>query len=129
MKYTNLTALWWRTWIDANDPHFDNSWPVAITVYDELTFTYNLTIDPTAGTATLTESHVIGRMRELLLGWFLFYGYISTALEPTGWDSRQATTRYMISFRGNDIKMSIVEFQSSVMADRETYSEPRLDKA
>src|SRR4030043_288245 len=56
MKYTNLTALWWRTWIDPNNPRFQNSWPLALTIYDELTFTYKLTIDPEAGTATLQEN-------------------------------------------------------------------------
>ena len=123
MKYTNLTALWWRTWIDANNPHFDNSWPVAITVYDELTFTYNLTIDPTAGTATLTENHVIGRMRDLLLGWlpFLWLHFNSTG---TYWLGIKTSNDTIYDFlQKNDIKMSIVEFQSSVMADRETYSE------
>ncbi len=123
MKYTNLTALWWRTWIDANNPHFDNSWPVAITVYDELTFTYNLTIDPTAGTATLTENHVIGRMRDLLLGWlpFLWLHFNSTG---TYWLGIKTSNDTIYDFlQENDIKMSIVEFQSSVMADRETYSE------
>jgi hypothetical protein len=123
MKYTNLTALWWRTWIDANDPHFDNSWPVAITVYDELTFTYNLTIDPTAGTATLTENHVIGRMRDLLLGWlpFLWQHFNSTG---TYWLGIKTSNDTIYDFlQENGIKMSIAEFQSSVVADRETYSE------
>ena len=79
MKYTNLTALWWRTWIDPNNPRFDNSLPLALTVYDELTFTYKLTIDPEAGTATLQENHVIGRMRHLLVGLVpLFWTYYNS---------------------------------------------------
>src|SRR3990170_1317896 len=68
MKYTNLTAIWWRTWIDPLNPHFDNSLPLAVTTYDELTFTYTLTINPTTGTATLQENHIIGRMRDLIVG-------------------------------------------------------------
>jgi hypothetical protein len=122
MKYTNLTALWWRTWVDPVNPHFDNSWPVAITTYDELTFTYNLTIDPTAHTATLTENHVIGRMRDLLLGAIplLWVHYNSTG---TYWLGAKTSNNTIYDFlQNNQIKMSVVNFQSSILADRETYS-------
>jgi hypothetical protein len=122
MRYTNLTALWWRTWVDPVNPHFDNSWPVAITVYDELTFTYNLTIDPTAHTATLTENHVIGRMRDLLFGWIplLWVHYNSTG---TYWLGSKIGNDTIYDFvQDNEIKMSIVNFQTSILADRETYS-------
>ena len=122
MKYTNLTALWWRTWIDPVNPHFDNSWPVAVTVYDELTFTYSLTIDPTAHTATLTENHIIGRMRDLLLGGIplLWVHYNSTG---TYWLGAKRGNDTIYDFvENNQIKMSVVNFQSSILADRETYS-------
>jgi hypothetical protein len=123
MKYTNLTALWWRTWIDPNNPRFDNSLPLALTVYDELTFTYKLTIDPEAGTATLQENHVIGRMRHLIVG-----------LLPLLWTYYNSTGTYRILgktsndtihdfIQDNNLKMSIINFQTSVMADHETYSE------
>jgi len=123
MKYTNLTALWWRTWIDPFNPHFDNGWPIAITVYDELTFTYNLTIDPAAHTATLTENHVIGRMRDLLLGVIplLWIHYNSTG---TYWLGAKISSDTIYDFiQDNQIKMSIVNFQMSVLVDRDTYSE------
>jgi hypothetical protein len=122
MKYTNLTALWWRTWIDPVNPHFEGSWPVAITVYDELTFTYTLTINPTAHTATLTENHIIGRMRDLLYGAipFLWVHYNSTGTYWLGHKISNATVYDFIN--DNQIKMSIVNFQTSVLADRETYS-------
>jgi hypothetical protein len=121
MKYTNLTALWWRTWVDPINPHFENSWPVAITTYDELTFTYTLTIDPTAHTATLTENHVIGRMRHLLLFAGLFWiNYNSTG---TYWLGAKISNDTIYDFiYKNQIKMSIVNFQTSIMADHETYS-------
>jgi hypothetical protein len=122
MKYTNLTALWWRTWIDPDDPHFDNSWPVAVTVYDELTFTYNLTINPTAHTATLTENHIIGRMRDLLLRVvpLVWVHYNSTG---TYWLGRTISNDTIYDFiQNNQIKMSIVDFQTSILADHETYS-------
>jgi hypothetical protein len=123
MKYTNLTALWWRTWIDPNNPRFDNSLPLALTVYDELTFTYKLTIDPEAGTATLQENHVIGRMRHLIVGLLplLWTYYNSTGTyRLLGKTSNDTIYDYI---QNNNLKMSIINFQTSVMADHETYSE------
>jgi hypothetical protein len=122
MKYTNLTALWWRTWIDSVNPHFEGSWPIALTVYDELAFTYTLTIDPTAHTATLTENHTIGRMRELLIGVlpFLWVRYNSTG---TYWLGTKISNDTIYDFIDNNhIKMSVINFQTSILADHETYS-------
>ena len=124
MKYTNLTALWWRTWIDPNNPRFENSWPVALTVYDELTFTYKLTIDPAAGIATLQENHIIGRMRHLFVGVIpaLWVYYNSTG--TYGMLGRKLSNETIYDFiQNNDLKMSIINFQTSVMADHETYSQ------
>jgi hypothetical protein len=124
MKYTNLTALWWRTWIDPNKPGFNNSWPVGLTVYDELTFTYKLTIDPAAGTATLQENHVIGRMRHLFVGIIpaLWVYYNSTG--TYGMLGKQLSNDTIYDYiEDNGLKMSIINFQTSVMADHETYSE------
>ena len=124
MKYTNLTALWWRTYVNPNNPRFENSWPLALTVYDELTFTYTLTIDPDKGNATLQENHVIGRMRHLFAG-----------LIPIAWTYYNSTGNYGMLGRklsnetiydyiqNNGLKMSIINFQTSVMADHETYSQ------
>jgi hypothetical protein len=124
MKYANLTALWWETWIEPNNPRFRNSWPVGLTVYDELTFTYTLTIDPATGTATLQENHVIGRMRHLFVG-----------IIPALWVHCNSTGTYDMLGRklsndtihdfiqDNDLKMSIINFQTSVMADHESYSQ------
>ncbi len=124
MKYTNLTALWWRTYVNPNNPRFDNSWPLALTVYDELTFTYTLTIDPDKGNATLQENHIIGRMRHLFAG-----------LIPIAWTYYNSTGNYGMLGRklnnetiydyiqNNGLKMSIINFQTSVMADHETYSQ------
>jgi len=123
MRYTNLTALWWRTYIDSNNPHFDSTWPVAVTVYDELTFTYTLVIDPSSNTATLTENHVIGRMRELLFHWLPFmWGYYNS----TGtylWGTKISNDTIYDFIQNNGIKMSIIDFQTSIMADQETYSQ------
>jgi hypothetical protein len=124
MKYTNLTALWWRTWIDPLNPRFENSWPIAITTYDELTFTYKLTINPAAGTATLQENHVIGRMRDLIVGLFpLFWVYYNSTgtYGPLGRKLGDETIYNFIE--NNNLKMSIINFQTSIMADHETYSQ------
>ena len=124
MKYTNLTTLWWRTWIDPNNPRFQNSWPVGLTIYDELTFTYKLTIDPDAGTATLQENHVIGRMRHLFVGVIpaLWVYYNSTG--AYGMLGNKISNETIHDFiQNNGLKMSIINFQTSVMADHETYSQ------
>lgn len=124
MKYTNLTALWWRTWIDAGNPRYQNSWPLGLTVYDELTFTYKLTIDPDHGTATLQENHVIGRMRHLFVGIIpaLWVYYNSTgSYGMLGGKIGDETIHDYI--QNNGLEMSIINFQTSVMADHETYSE------
>jgi hypothetical protein len=125
MKYTNLTALWWRTWIDPNNPRFQNSWPVALTVYDELTFTYKLTIDPDAGTATLQENHVIGRMRHLFAGavFPLWTYYNSTGHYGLFGRVKLGDDTIHDFIHDNNLKMSIINFQTSVMADHETYSQ------
>jgi hypothetical protein len=123
MKYTNLTALWWRTWIDPNNPRFENSLPLALTVYDELTFTYTLTIDAAAGTATLQENHVIGRMNHLIIGLVpLFWTYYNSTgtYNILGKTSNDTIYDYI---QNNNLKMSVINFQTSVMADHETYSQ------
>jgi len=124
MKYTNLTALWWRTWIDPHNPRFQNSWPVGLTVYDELTFTYKLTINPDAGTATLQENHIIGRMRHLFVGVIptLWVYYNSTG--TYGMLGKKLSNDTIHDFiQDNGLKMSIINFQTSIMADHETYSQ------
>jgi hypothetical protein len=125
MRYTNLTAIWWRTYISPTN-HTYHSKPMALTTYDELTFTYNLTISPETNTATLTENHVIGRIRDLwhFWGWFLVWPlynhYNSTGCYRYG---RKISNETVYDFlQRNQIKMSIVNFQTSVMLDRNTHS-------
>jgi hypothetical protein len=128
MKYTNLTALWWPTLITPNNPHVTSLWPIALTLYDELTFTYSLTIDPSTGTATLTENHVIGRMRELIFGILPILWVRYNATGAYGMDGQPLPPPFNPNYtihdfaRDNHIKMSIVNFQSSVLLDHETYS-------
>lgn len=123
MKYKDLAAVWWGTFISPTN-HTYNSWPVALTTYDELTFTYNLTISPETNTATLTESHIIGRMTNLWrFGWFIIpycFHYNSTGCyQGNSWSSNETVYDYI---QNNEIKMSIVNFQTTIMADHDTHS-------
>lgn len=117
MSYTNLTALWYRTWVSPNNETY-NSIPLAITTYDELTFTYNLNINPTTNTVTLQENHVIGRMRDLIVngvhynstGEYGLFGFVKLS-DQTIYDW----------IGNNNFKMSIINYQTSVVADRTTH--------
>ena len=122
MKYTNLTALWWRTYISP-DNHTYNSRPFALTTYDELTFNYTLTIDPSTHKATLSENYVIGKMRDLWIfwGWFilpLYNHYNATGCYRYNHKISNETIYQFIE--RNQIKMSIIEFQNSILLDHKT---------
>ncbi len=125
MKYTNLTALWITTYIsDENKTETSRPWGLA--TYDELTFSYTLSIDPDTHQATITQDHVIGRIRDLwtFWGWFLIWPlynhYNSTGCYRYGTKlSNETVYDYL---HKHDVKMSIVNFQTSIMLDRDTYS-------
>ncbi|MBS7632753.1 hypothetical protein KEJ15_03910 [Candidatus Bathyarchaeota archaeon] len=124
MRYTNLTSIWWRTYITPTNPHFENSFPMAIATYDELNFTYKLTISPETHTATLSQNYVIGRVRDLWhFGWFIIpwcFHYNSTGCyQGNEWKSNITVHDFL---KIHEIKMSIVNFQTSVMLQRETSS-------
>lgn len=74
MKYTNLTALWITTYINEEN-HTETNRPWGLATYDELTFNYTLSINPDTHQATISQDHVIGRMRDLwtFWGWFLIW--------------------------------------------------------
>ncbi len=123
MKYTNLTAIWWKTDISPENHTYDNSRPVALATYDELTFTYNLTISPETHKATLTENHIIGRIRDIFhfwVAWPFYNHYNSTGCYRYGEKISNETVYEFV--QKNQIKMSIVNFQTSVMLDHNTYS-------
>jgi hypothetical protein len=125
MKYTNLTALWITTYVtEENETQTSRPWGLA--TYDELTFNYTLSIDPETHTATISQDYVIGRMRDLwtFWGWFfiwpLYNHYNSTGCyRYCRKVSNETVHEYL---QKNKVKMSIVEFQTSVMLDRDTYS-------
>jgi len=127
MRYTNLTAVWWRMWIDPANPDFE-ALPIAITTYDELTFTYELNLNPTNHEATLTANYTIGRMVNLWLIHWLFLlpvvvHYNSTGTyTANGKNKLSDETIYQFLYKQH-IKMSIVLFQNSlVLGDIKTQS-------
>jgi hypothetical protein len=125
MRYTNLTAIWWQISIDPAHPHHDPR-PIAITRYEELTFTYHLTIDPETGTATVNTEYVIGRATDLwLLFWLVilpipFHYNATGCYRMNGAKISDETIHAFLHTQG--IQMSVVHFQSSVVLDRTTYS-------
>jgi len=125
MRYTNLTAVWWRMFIDPLYPHFE-AVPIAITTYEELTFMYKLTINPTDHEATVTASYVVGRMTNLWLIQWLFILPIVTHYNSTGhyWlNGEQISDETIYQFlETQHIKMSIVLFQNSLVLDGTTES-------
>jgi hypothetical protein len=124
MKYTNLTAIWWKTSIDPNNPTRDPR-PIAITRYDELTFVYNLTINPTTGKATMNIDYTIGKMTDLwVIGWLIIFPVVfhynaTGCYTPKGVKlSNENIYRFL---QNQGIKMSIVQFQSTVILDHSAY--------
>ncbi len=124
MKYTNLTALWVTTSI-TNENETKTSYPWGLATYEELTFNYTLTIDPDTHNATIRQDHVIGRMRDLWIfgGWLIvpFYNHYNS----TGcyWLGARISDKTIYEFLyEQNVKMSIVNFQTSIMLDRNTYS-------
>jgi len=125
MKYTNLTALWTTTYV-TEENQTETSRPWGLATYDELTFNYTLSIDPKTNKATIAQDHVIGRMRNLwtFWGWFLIWPlynhYNSTGCYRYATKLSNETIYDYLHKHG--VKMSIVNFQTSIMLERDTYS-------
>jgi len=119
MRYTNLTAVWWRMWADPANPRFE-ALPIAITTYDELTFTYELNLDPTNHKATLTANYTIGRMVNLWLIYWLLLLPIAAHYNSTGTYTLNGRTKLSDEtiyqfLEKQHIKMSVVLFQNSLV--------------
>lgn len=126
MKYRDLAAFWWKTSIDPNNPLRDPR-PIALTIYDELTFTYRLEIDPDSGEAILSMNYTIGRMRDLWVFWWLIFLPITAHYNSTGCyrlNGQMISDETIHDFLSNQgIKMSIVNFQATVILDHSAYFE------
>lgn len=125
MRYTNLTAIWWTMHPDASNPRYERV-PIAITTYEELTFTYNLTINLTDHAATVTANYVIGRMTNLwLIHWLLFIPivvhYNSTGAYRLNGVKISDETIYQF-LENQNIKMSVILFQNSFVFNHRTKS-------
>jgi len=132
MRYSNMTAVWWRMF--HADPWF-KPLPIAITTYDELTFTYKLTINPTDHTAKVTANYVIGRMTNL---WLIYWPFDPLPLLPYV-EHLNSTGTYRVdgTKKSNEtiyqylerqhIKMSIVLFQNSLVLDYTTTSKSTVN--
>jgi len=126
MKYTNLTAIWWRVYLDPDNATY-NTTPVAITVYEELTFTYDLIFNPEGNNATIVSNYVIGEMTDLWVVdkfvWFIpvIVHYNSTGCYYLNGDVYSDETIYEFLHEHN-ISMSIVLFQASAILDSTTES-------
>jgi len=125
MRYTNLTAVWWRMFTDPLNPRFE-ALPIAITTYEELTFTYKLELNPTTHTATITANYVIGRMTNLWLFYWIFFLPIVTHYNSTGnyrVNGTKISDETIHQFlERQQIKMSVVLFQNSLILDYATKS-------
>jgi hypothetical protein len=130
LNYTNLNAIWWRIYPDPNAilpwQLWDALTPRGLAQYSQLSFTYDLAIDPTAKTATLTESYTVGQMTDL---WLLTTAPIEH-LNSTGTYNAAGTTKlsgttiYQFLTTGG-YKLSIVQSHTAVVANTATTdSEP-----
>jgi hypothetical protein len=126
MKYTDLAALWWKTSIDPNNPTRDSR-PIALTIYDELTFTYKLEINPDTGKAILSTNYTIGRIRDLWVFWWLILIPVTVHYNSTGCyrlNGEQISEETIHDFLHNQgIKLSTVNFQATVILDHKAYFE------
>jgi hypothetical protein len=128
MKYTDLAAFWWKTSIDPSNPARDPR-PIALTIYDELTFTYRLEIDANTGEVTLSSNYIIGKMRDLWVFWWLVFLPVTVHYNGTGCyqlNGQQISEETINDFLKNQgIKMSIVNFQATVILDHTAYFETK----
>jgi hypothetical protein len=119
MRYANLTAIWYKTDINPNN-HDYNKTAVAVTRYDELTFTYNLTINKETHTATLTQNYVIGRMRDLYIPATVddspaLLHFNSTGCYRTLAGTQVNGTTIYEWLNEHQIKMSIIQYQTTMV--------------
>ncbi len=120
LKYTNLNAIWWRIGVNPLYPFWDPVYPRGLARYSELTFTYDLTIDPATKTAKLVTSYTIGKVTDL----WLFTQIPVKHLNATGtYDLAGAlissqTVYDFLRYSGGGYKLSLVLSHKSILAQR-----------
>jgi hypothetical protein len=126
MTYHNLTAIWWRIYIDPNNSSHRKV-PVAVSVYEKLTFTYDLIFNPDSNNATLVSNYVVGRMTDLWVVdkglWFIpvVVHYNSTGCYRLNKSEYSGETIHQFLHR-HGISMSSVLFQASAILDHTSKS-------
>ena len=127
LKYSNLNAIWWKIGVDPILRYWDSNVPRGLARYAELTFNYDLTIDPSAKTAKLVVSYTIGKMTDL---WLLAQNPVQH-LNSTGTyyiNGTQASTQTIYDFlQTNQYKISIVLSQKSIVVSQ-NISQATTDK-
>ncbi len=126
MTYSNLTAIWWSVSIEPDNSSY-KSVPVAVSVYEELTFTYDLILNVENNTARIVSNYVIGRMTDLWVvdtwWWFLpvIVHYNSTGCYRLNrsWYSDETIYQFLDK---HGISMSMVFFQASAILGHVTES-------
>jgi hypothetical protein len=126
MEYTNLTAIWWNIRIDPDNSTY-KSVPVAITVYEKLTFTYDLIFDINSNSAKIVSNYIIGEMTDLwVIDDFVWIFPVIVHYNSTGCyrpNQELYSTQTIHQFlEENDISMSMVFFQASATLDHTTES-------
>jgi hypothetical protein len=121
MRYKNLTALW-VTLDLVNEDNTNPSRPFGLATYDELTFKYTLTL--ANGVATLHKDYEMGRMRDLFVfgGWFLIWP-IYNHYNATGcyrYNTVVSDQTIYEFLEEAEVSMSIVEYQKTILLDKET---------
>jgi hypothetical protein len=121
MRYANLTALW-VTLDLVEESNTNTNRPYGLATYDELTFTYNLTLHD--GVATLHKDYVMGRMHNLFVfgGWFLIWP-IYNHYNATGcyrYNTKVSDQTIYEFLEEAEVSMSIVEYQKTILIDKET---------
>ena len=127
MEYTNLTAIWWNIRIDPDNSTY-KSVPVAITVYEKLTFTYDLIFDIDSNSAKIVSNYVIGEMTDLWVidDFVWIFPVVIVHYNSTGCyrlNKELYSTQTIHQFlEENNISMSMVFFQASATLDHTTES-------
>ena len=126
MEYTNLTAIWWNIRIDPDNSTY-KSVPVAITVYEKLTFTYDLIFDINSNSARIVSNYTIGEMTDLwVIDDFVWIFPVIVHYNSTGCyrpNQELYSTQTIHQFlEENNISMSMVFFQASATLDHTTES-------
>ena len=123
LNYTNLNAIWWRVYpYPSLNPFlntFDNI-PVAFAQYSQLSFVYSLAIDPTAKTATLTESYTVGQMTNLWIRTTPVTHLNSTGTYYLNGTKVTGAPNIYQYLSQNGYKLSIVQSQTAVVANIDT---------